>query len=107
MDLSINLQDWVVLLGTVTPFLTAIAAKLNTPDWWKGLLSITWAVAAGVVNQWFDSSGGFDLGMVADNAFSIWLVHLLSWLGVSRDAARKVHEATSNLGVAPPRFRVD
>lgn len=102
MDLSINLQDWVILIGAVTPFLTAIAAKLNTPDWWKGLLSITWAVVAGVVNQWFSSKGGFDWTTALSDGASIWLVHLMTWLGVSRDAARKLHEATAHSGIGPP-----
>lgn len=105
MDWSINIEPWVVLVGVLTPFLTAVAAKLNTPDWWKGLLSITWAAIAGVIGGFVDSPSGFDWDVAWADAAAVWSTHLLTWLGLTRDAARKVHEATADLGFNAPKLR--
>ena len=102
MDWSINIEPWVVIVGALTPFLTAVAAKLNTPDWWKGLLSITWAAIAGIVGGFVDAPSGFDWSLAWADGAGVWSTHLLTWLGISAAAVDKLHVATAQIGLGKP-----
>jgi hypothetical protein len=95
MDLNIDTSlSLLIFLGALTPFVTAIITKLRDPDWFKGLVSMTVAVGVGVVAS-LDSSGGDIVAReVLSNAFGVWLVHLMSYFGISKDAVARLAKAT-------------
>ncbi len=99
--MEIQLEQWIVIVGVLSPFVTALAAKSGTPDWFKGVLSICTAVVAGVVNQLL-TDGSFDLTNALTDASAVWSTHLLTWLGISSAAVAAVHEKTKDAGVALP-----
>ena len=99
----IDITPWVAIVGALTPFLTAIAAKLNTPDWWKGLLSFSWAAIAGVISGFVDNpSDAFEWGEAVSDGAGVWATHLLTWLGLTSEAVRRLHESTSSIGLKNP-----
>ena len=99
--MEVNLEQWIVIVGTLTPFLTAVAAKKGTPDWFKGVLSIAAALAAGFINQYF-AAGSFDFTTAFADASAVWGTHLLTWLGISSAAVAVVHEKTKEVGIPLP-----
>lgn len=100
--MEVDLTAWVVVVGALTPFLTAIAAKLDSPDWWKGVLSLSWAVIAGVVSGFVDAPSTFELSTALADGAAVWGTHLLTWLGISSFAVAKLNESTATLGIRNP-----
>ncbi len=84
----------LVFLGAVTPFATAILTKLKDPDWFKGLVSLTLAVLVGVGAS-LEIGGDIVFNEVAQNAFGVWLIHLMTYFGVSKDAVTRTAQATA------------
>jgi hypothetical protein len=93
LDIDTTLTT-LVFLGALTPFITAILTKLRDPDWFKGLVSMTLAVGAGVLASLQASDGEIVLQEVLHNGFGVWLVHLMTYFGVSKDAVDSLSRAT-------------
>lgn len=99
MELNVdNPMSLLVLAGAVTPFITAILTKLRDPDWFKGLVSMTLAVIVGVIGS-LQLEGDIMLDETLRNAFGVWLVHLMTYFGISKDAVARLSKAT--VGFAP------
>ena len=92
----------VVLLGALTPFLTAILTRLRDPDWFKGLVSLTSAVVIGAVASAVESDG-LALEETLQNAGAVWIVHLMSYFGLTKDMVERLAKAT--VGFAPVAMR--
>jgi len=99
--MEVHLEQWIVIVGAISPFLTAVAARGGTPNWFKGLISIAVATAAGLINQSF-AAGSFDLTTALTDASAVWGTHLLTWLGISSAAVAVVHEKTKTAGIPLP-----
>lgn len=83
----------LVLLGALTPMLTAILTRLRDPDWFKGLVSMTAVVGVGVLSS-FENSGEFTLSEVLQSGAAAWGVHLATYFGVTKDMVTNLSKAT-------------
>lgn len=97
MELADTSVSFIVLLGALTPFLTAIVTKLQDPDWFKGLVSLTASVALGLVGS-LESSGEIVLSDVITNGLSVWGLHLMTYFGISKEAVSKVAKVSQRFG---------
>jgi len=103
MDISPVLDEATVVIGLITPFVTALVAAVSTRvrlanGWVRGVISVLAAAAAGTVIS-IGQSAGFEAAVAADQATGILAVHLASFLMVSRTAVAKFLEtATGVLG---------
>jgi hypothetical protein len=94
----------VMLLGAITPFITAVAARLRTPDWFKGLISITLAAAVGIVSAILDAPEGstIEWQTAIENGGGVWAVHLMTYFGITSDMVKKLHDTTKTVGISLP-----
>lgn len=93
----------LLLVGAISPFITAIAAKVNTPNWWKGVISITTSALTGVFQGFWAAGADFDVDSAVGTAVAVWATHLLTYFGISEDAVQRLHRATSNIGLPSPK----
>ena len=104
MELDFTTTTTVLLiLGTVTPFVTAVLTKLRDPDWWKGLVSLTSAAAIGLFAE--IQNVGLDAVEAADvvrNGLLVWGVHLMAYFGVTKDMVSKFAQLPSVVKMALP-----
>lgn len=103
-DIDFQLKA-IMLLGVLTPFATAIIAKMRTPDWWKGLISITLSAGVGIVSALFDAPDGstIEWSTAVANGFGVYLLHLASYFGITSDMVHRLNRVTSAFGIGPPR----
>lgn len=95
MDLNLDTSlSLLIFLGALTPFVTAVLTKLRDPDWFKGLVSMTLAVGSGVLASLESTSGEIVLQETLHNAFGVWLVHLMTYFGISKEAVARLSRAT-------------
>lgn len=102
-----QIESLSLLFGALTPFITAVSVKAETPDWFRGIVSMTLAVLAGAIVSYINApvDETIDLGQTLHNAAATWTTHLLTWLGISSTAVRKLNERTADLGFGRPRLR--
>ena len=96
MEFAIN--ELAILVGMVTPFITAVTTKVNEKDWFKGLVSMTLALAGGAAIA-ATESGGVELASTLENGVTVWAFHLMSYFGISKDAVADVAAKTRSFGL--------
>ena len=68
---------------------------MNTPNWQSGLITLTGAAILGVAEQALDAGlQNFTWELYLGDAIQIWIVSLVTWLGVSSDATKNLMKAT-------------
>lgn len=92
MELDLNTTTAVIMaLGVLTPFVTAVLTKLRDPNWWKGVVSLTTAIAIGAFAE--IQGAGLDAAQVSDivaNSLVVWGFHLMTFFGLTEDMVAKV-----------------
>lgn len=97
IDTSMN---FLVFLGALTPFLTAVLTRLRDPEWFKGVVSLTVAAVAGAFAAIQDSGlDAVSVQEIVQHGFAVWLVHLMTYFGLTKDAVTKLAKSTA--GFAP------
>ena len=96
MDISPVLDEATVIIGLLTPFVTALVAAASTRvreanDWVRGTVSVLAAAAAGVVIS-ASQSAGLEAAEATDQATGILAVHLTTWLMVTQTAVGRFLE---------------
>lgn len=98
----LQLDTTLVLLGLVTPFLTALLAKGRIPDWQSGLISVAVTSAVVLLKQ-----GLVDDTLTWATFINGWIqimgAHLGSFfLGMS-DPVSRLNAQTGGVGIGTPR----
>ena len=94
--------NYLVLLGLVTPFLTAVLTKLRDPDWFKGLVSLAGAAAVGLfVEMQQVGLDAVELRGVIESAVAAFGVHLMSYFGVTKDMVANFAKLPSVVKMGP------
>jgi len=101
MTLDINT---IALIGLITPFLTAILTRVHTPDWKKGILSITQASIIGMAAAAFSAGPGFNWTVALNDGIAVWGTHLLSYFGVTATMVGRLNAAITDRR-GPPRIK--
>lgn len=84
----------IALIGVITPFITAVVTRVHTPDWKKGVISITLASIVGLIGGMIDASGtGFDWRMALNDGIAVWGTHLLTYFGITATMVERLNSA--------------
>lgn len=98
--MELELGIITLILGLIQPFFTAVTSKVDSGDFVKGLISVSFAAVVAVAQPVLgDGSLPTDLGAFFGDMLSVWLTGLISWLGLTSDWTRKVNEATGEWGL--------
>lgn len=94
-------SPWLLLVGAGMPFVTALLTKARSPDFFKGVVSLMLALVVAVGNTIL-ADGGSGWQTIGNDAIVVWSAHLITWLGVTGTAVKKLNDATSEFGVTIP-----
>jgi len=84
----------LVLLGAITPFVTAVLTKMRDPEWKKGLVSMILVAATGI---WAEAQSGdvFSTVEAVQAGAVAWLIHLGTYFGITSEMVARLHKATA------------
>lgn len=101
MDISPVLDEVTVIIGLITPFVTALVAAVSMKvregnEWVRGAVSVI-AVAASAAVISIGQSAGFELSEAVDQGSGIIAIHIASWLMVTKTAVEKFRDNVADV----------
>jgi hypothetical protein len=94
-----QLDGILLIVGIVVPFITALGAKYDAPDWLKGLISITASAIIAYVRLQIDSNQEVTWEAFVNGFIQVWGAALITWLGITADAVARVNQTTGHVGL--------
>jgi hypothetical protein len=97
--ITIDALTLAFFIGSLLPFLTALATKLNASSQVKGIVNLVLAIAGGVLTAFVTSSGSLTIQEIAAAAIATYLSTQALYTGVLRKPTAALAAATPNSGL--------